>query len=105
MNYTYFICFQNFSPVKKGESRPMWRLLKLNSPEWKALSLGFFGCICTGAIMPVFSVFYGEVFHVSSVELREYSSVVTYIHAVLAMKVGMATCCRLEGLGVASQWG
>ena len=55
--------------------------------------------------MPVFSVFYGEVFHVSSVELREYSSVVTYIHAVLAMKVGMATCCRLEGLGVASQWG
>jgi hypothetical protein len=83
----------------------MWRLLKLNSPEWKALSLGLFGFMCTGAIMPVFAIFYGEMFNVSSIELRRYSSVVAYIHLVLAVKVGMATCCRLESPGVESRWG
>jgi hypothetical protein len=83
----------------------MWRLLKLNSPEWKALSLGLFGCMCIGAIMPVFAIFYGEMFDVSCIELRQYSSVVAYIHSVLAVSVGMATCCRLEGPGVEPQWG
>jgi hypothetical protein len=43
----------------------MWRLLKINSPEWKVLSLGFFCHMTTGAIMPLFAVFYGEMFKVS----------------------------------------
>jgi hypothetical protein len=62
--------------------------------------------------MPLFAVFYGEMFKVSytarnhrilhmpnewmNIELRRYSSVVACIHLVLAVKVGMATCCRLE---------
>jgi asparagine N-glycosylation enzyme membrane subunit Stt3 len=74
----------------------MWRLLKLNSPEWKALALGFFFFMSTGAIMPVLAIFYGAMFQVSYIELRKYSSVVAYIHLVLAVKVGMAACCRLE---------
>jgi hypothetical protein len=72
LNYTYFICFQNFSAGTKGGPSPMWRLLKLNSPEWKALSLGFFSCMCTGVVMPVFAIFYGEMFNVSCIELRQY---------------------------------
>jgi hypothetical protein len=83
----------------------MWRLLKLNSPEWKALSLGFFGCVCTGAIMPVFAIFYGEMFDVSYIEVRQYTSIVAYIHSVPAVKVGMATYYRLEGPGIEYRWG
>jgi len=78
----------------------MWRLLKLNSPEWKNLSLGILTCVCTGAIVPVFAIFYGEMYDVSCIELRQYSSVVAYIYSVLAVKVGMATCCGLEGPGI-----
>lgn len=54
--------------------------------------------------MPVFAIFYGEMFDVSCIELRKYSNVVAYIYSVLAVKVGMATCCRLEGPGVEPWW-
>lgn len=67
--YECFVCFQNLRHGPKGSKGPMWRLLKLNSPEWKALSLGFFGCMCTGAIMPMFAIFYGEMFNVSYVKM------------------------------------
>jgi hypothetical protein len=105
LNYTYPVCFQNFSHGSKGEPSPMWRLLKLNAPEWKALSLGFFGCVAIGAIMPMFAIFYGEMFDVSYIEVREYSSVVAYIYSIAAVKVGMAALYRLEGPGIKSWWG
>lgn len=44
----------------------MKELLKFNGREWPWLLMGFTGCALTGAIMPVFAVFYGQVFAVSS---------------------------------------
>lgn len=41
-------------------------LLKVNRPEWPWLMIGFTGCALTGAIMPVFAIFYGQVFAVST---------------------------------------
>lgn len=55
--------------------------------------------------MPVFAIFYGGMFKVRFIELRQYSSVVAYINSVLAVKVGMATFCRLEGPGVEPRCG
>lgn len=43
----------------------MKNLLKVNFPEWPWLIIGFTGCALTGAIMPVFAIFYGQVFAVS----------------------------------------
>jgi len=40
-------------------------ILKFNRPEWPWLMMGFIGCILTGTIMPVFAIFYGQVFAVS----------------------------------------
>ena len=40
-------------------------ILKFNQAEWPWLMMGFIGCVLTGAIMPVFAVFYGQVFAVS----------------------------------------
>jgi len=40
-------------------------IFKFNRPEWPWLTMGFIGCALTGAIMPVFAVFYGQVFAVS----------------------------------------
>lgn len=65
LSHAFHLFFQNFCHGVKGDASPMWRLLKLNSPEWKALSIGFFGCVCTGVIMPTFAIFYGEIFGVS----------------------------------------
>ncbi|XP_046390861.1 ATP-dependent translocase ABCB1-like isoform X2 [Ischnura elegans] len=50
--------------VEKAKSVDVsvWRLFKLNSPEWPSLALGLFGCAICGSIMPVFAYFYGEIF-------------------------------------------
>jgi len=40
-------------------------ILKFNCPEWPWLVMAFVGCVLTGSIIPVFSVFYGQVFAVS----------------------------------------
>lgn len=40
-------------------------LLKINRPEWPWLVVSFIGCTLTGALMPVFAIFYGQVFAVS----------------------------------------
>lgn len=44
-------------------------LLKVNCPEWPWLTIGFTGCALTGAIMPVFAIFYGQVFAVSTTKI------------------------------------
>lgn len=49
----------------KSEDFGVIDLLKLNCPEWPWLTIGFIGCALTGAIMPVFALFYGQVFSVS----------------------------------------
>lgn len=46
------------------ENVGMSDLLKFNSPEWPWLIMSFTGCALSGAIMPVFAIFYGQVFAV-----------------------------------------
>lgn len=41
-----------------------WKLMRLNSPEWAWLLMGFFGCAVFGSVMPIFAYFYGEIFAV-----------------------------------------
>jgi len=45
-------------------------IFKFNYPEWPWLMMGFIDCALTGAIMPVFAVFYGQVFAVSIILIR-----------------------------------
>lgn len=40
------------------------KILKFNRSEWFLLLMGSVGCILTGAIMPVFALFYSEMFAV-----------------------------------------
>ncbi|RZF44771.1 hypothetical protein LSTR_LSTR000723 [Laodelphax striatellus] len=40
----------------------VFRLLKLNLPEWKWLLAGITGCCLNGSLMPIFAFFFGEVF-------------------------------------------
>ncbi|XP_021940802.1 multidrug resistance protein 1-like [Zootermopsis nevadensis] len=90
---------ENLRHGPKGSKGPMWRLLKLNSPEWKALSLGFFGCMCTGAIMPMFAIFYGEMFNtfqLSGQELKKSALFWTVMFVVLAFGAGFSA--YLQGM-------
>lgn len=50
----------------------MTDLLKFNIPEWPWLVIGFTGCALTGAIMPVFAIFYGQVFAVRIYNIKKY---------------------------------
>jgi hypothetical protein len=43
-----------------------WKLMRLNSPEWVWLLMGFIGCAVFGSVMPIFAYFYGEIFAVSA---------------------------------------
>jgi len=54
-------------------------IFKFNRPEWPWLMMGFIGCTLTGAIMPVFAVFYGQVFAVSIISISvQYNIIIFY---------------------------
>lgn len=42
----------------------MLELLKLHKPEWPWLMCGLLGAACVGLIMPIFSLYYGQIFAV-----------------------------------------
>ena len=40
---------------------PLTRLLKKNAPEWWMIALGLVGSMVSGAISPLFSIFFGRI--------------------------------------------
>lgn len=42
----------------------MWKLIKVNSPEWIYLLFGCIGCTMNGGLVPIYAYFYGQVFEV-----------------------------------------
>lgn len=40
----------------------VWQLVKFNSKEWLRLTVGIIACAVTGVVMPIFSIFYTEMF-------------------------------------------
>lgn len=40
-------------------------VMKLNSPEWKAITIGCIGSLVMGAAMPIFAVIFGDIVEVS----------------------------------------
>ncbi|KAL5234824.1 hypothetical protein ACI65C_002234 [Semiaphis heraclei] len=68
-------------------------IFKLNCPEWPWLMMGFVGCALTGAIMPVFAVFYGQVFATFTLkgdELLQEAAFWSKMFIVLALLSGLA---------------
>lgn len=49
-------------------------LLKINCKEWPWLLVGFIGCTLFGAVMPVFAVFYGQMFSVSKLSFKLHNA-------------------------------
>ncbi|KAK7863891.1 hypothetical protein R5R35_007224 [Gryllus longicercus] len=79
-------------PVSPDDAN-MARLFKLNSPEWVPLLLGCIGCMATGAVMPVFAYFYGEVFATFTLtgeELYEAARFWSGMFCVLAVASGFS---------------
>lgn len=68
-------------------------ILKFNQAEWPWLMMGFIGCVLTGAIMPVFAVFYGQVFATFTLkddELLQEAAFWSKMFIVLALLSGLA---------------
>ncbi|XP_025418287.1 multidrug resistance protein 1-like [Sipha flava] len=84
----------------------MKELLKFNSKEWPWLVIGFTGCALTGAIMPVFAVFYGQVFATFTLKgdaLLQEASFWSKMFVVLALLSGLAWWMQTIGLTTASE--
>ncbi|KAF6200545.1 hypothetical protein GE061_004988 [Apolygus lucorum] len=56
---------------KKSSQNIVWRILKINLPEWRALGLGFLSCAIEGVITPTFSYLYSQVFATFQLEADE----------------------------------
>ncbi|XP_025201296.1 multidrug resistance protein 1A-like isoform X2 [Melanaphis sacchari] len=68
-------------------------ILRFNYPEWPWLVMGFIGCVLTGAIMPVFSVFYGQVFATFTLkgnDLLQEAAFWSKMFIILALLSGLA---------------
>jgi len=52
-----------------------WKLIRLNSPEWVWLLMGFIGCAVFGSVMPIFAYFYGEIFAVSAINHQQREAI------------------------------
>lgn len=75
------------------ENVSMKDILKFNCPEWPWLVMGFVGCVLTGAIIPVFSVFYGQVFAtfiLKGDELLQEAAFWSKMFIILALLSGLA---------------
>ncbi|XP_069683361.1 ATP-dependent translocase ABCB1-like isoform X3 [Periplaneta americana] len=85
---------------------PMWRLILLNAPEWRSLSLGMLCCTCTGVIMPVIAIFYGEMlrtFQLKGAELLSKAQLWACMFLVLAVAAGIAYFMQTVAMTTAAE--
>ncbi|BES99804.1 Multidrug resistance protein [Nesidiocoris tenuis] len=59
------------SNEKRKYDRIIWRLLKINTPDWPLLLIGFLSCAVNGTITPVFAFFYAQIFATFQLEAGE----------------------------------
>ncbi|XP_050546775.1 ATP-dependent translocase ABCB1-like isoform X3 [Daktulosphaira vitifoliae] len=81
-------------------------LLKLNSPEWSWLMIGFLGCALTGLIVPIFGFLYGQIFATLTLEgeyLLDEAAFWSKMFIVLAIISAIAWWLKTIGLTTASE--
>lgn len=57
----------------------MWKLIKVNSPEWIYLLFGCIGCSVNGGLVPIYAYFYGQVFEVRLICFTKISLILNCI--------------------------
>ncbi|XP_060871148.1 ATP-dependent translocase ABCB1-like [Metopolophium dirhodum] len=81
-------------------------ILKFNRPEWPWLMMGFIGCALTGIIMPVFAIFYGQVFATFTLkgdELLQEAAFWSKMFIILALLSGLAWWMQTFGFTYACE--
>lgn len=77
------------------KSVSMMRILKLNAPEWKYLTVGSVGAILVGASLPCFAILFGEFYGVMSIpdeaEARRQGLFYALFFLLLALLAGLGT--------------
>ena len=48
---------------------PVWRIWKINAPEWYLIVVGVICSLANGAIQPLFAIFFAEILNVSENKL------------------------------------
>lgn len=72
----------------------MWRILKLNAPEWKYLLIGSIGAIVVGASLPAFAILFGEFYGVMAIEDETEARHLGLVYALYFLLLGV-----FSGLG------
>ena len=60
----------------------MFRVVKMNSPEWPFIAIGCFAAMCNGVVQPGFALIFSEVLGVSSKLCNELSEVLGEFRAL-----------------------
>ena len=64
--YTYWLFVQDTEENENKEPDvSFWRVLKLNKPEWKSVSIASLCSLLSGFCMPLFAVIFGDFIGVS----------------------------------------
>ncbi|VVC36193.1 Hypothetical protein CINCED_3A013935 [Cinara cedri] len=91
---------------KKSSKYCMWKLMKVNSPEWIHLLLGCIGCIVNGGLVPIYAYFYGQVFESLTLQgeaLEREARFWSFMFVLLGIASGLAIVCQTWFLTYASE--
>uniref|UniRef100_A0A146L3B6 Multidrug resistance protein 1 n=2 Tax=Lygus hesperus TaxID=30085 RepID=A0A146L3B6_LYGHE len=86
---------------KKSSQSVVWRILKINLPEWRYLTLGFVNCGIEGVITPVFAFLYAQVFttfQLSNDELMKVVPIWTSVFVGLGVVSGINMAFRIMSM-------
>lgn len=82
----FFDHFKNFEilVLQENVSIPSgFQILKICKDEWKEIVLGSIFSVITGATMPVFAVFYSEIFNVSNLCFSMFVIILIFMFNVI----------------------
>uniref|UniRef100_T1JDG5 ABC-type xenobiotic transporter n=1 Tax=Strigamia maritima TaxID=126957 RepID=T1JDG5_STRMM len=84
---------------------PLFRIIKLNSPEWPYILLGCFGAIGFGCTTPVYALLFGDIMGVLSItvenEARKESEFYAILFVVLGLWAGISCFLQMYMFAVA----
>ncbi|KAF5272755.1 hypothetical protein FQA39_LY07782 [Lamprigera yunnana] len=76
---------------EEKSSSSLWAIMKYNSPEWWAITIGCICAIVTGAGMPIYAIVFGDVMGVLANSDNDYVQSQTNGFAIIFLVIGIVT--------------
>ncbi|KAK4873210.1 hypothetical protein RN001_015239 [Aquatica leii] len=85
----------------------IWSIIKYNSPEWWAISLGCISSLANGACTPVYPIIFGQMMNVlvsdDSVYIQDQTDFYSYMFLAIAAILGLSALLQTYMFGIAGE--